>query len=138
MCFCFFFFLMIRRPPRSTPTDTLFPYTTRFRSIAEAHIALDHPVGREILPECARRGEQGVRTERVGREGIMIARIMVDRLVAAAVDRKVGLLVARDAEEADGVRRFNRLFRDREALSPGPEDTRQTGQHGRAETGREP
>src|SRR3546814_20587720 len=29
-----FFFLMIRRPPRSTRTDTLFPYTTLFRSIA--------------------------------------------------------------------------------------------------------
>src|SRR3546814_10042397 len=26
------FFLMIRRPPRSTRTDTLFPYTTLFRS----------------------------------------------------------------------------------------------------------
>src|SRR3546814_4552528 len=30
--FCLFFFLMIRRPPRSTRTDTLFPYTTLFRS----------------------------------------------------------------------------------------------------------
>src|SRR3546814_17840165 len=30
---CVFFFLMIRRPPRSTRTDTLFPYTTLFRSI---------------------------------------------------------------------------------------------------------
>src|SRR3546814_5733003 len=29
---CLFFFLMIRRPPRSTRTDTLFPYTTLFRS----------------------------------------------------------------------------------------------------------
>src|SRR3546814_9672457 len=28
------FFLMIRRPPRSTRTDTLFPYTTLFRSEA--------------------------------------------------------------------------------------------------------
>src|SRR3546814_6803026 len=28
------FFLMIRRPPRSTRTDTLFPYTTLFRSVA--------------------------------------------------------------------------------------------------------
>src|SRR3546814_18154672 len=28
-----FLLLMIRRPPRSTRTDTLFPYTTRFRSI---------------------------------------------------------------------------------------------------------
>src|SRR3546814_15169031 len=30
----FLFFLMIRRPPRSTRTDTLFPYTTLFRSPA--------------------------------------------------------------------------------------------------------
>src|SRR3546814_15127465 len=29
------FFLMIRRPPRSTRTDTLFPYTTLFRSRRE-------------------------------------------------------------------------------------------------------
>src|SRR3546814_15857955 len=28
----YFFFLSIRRPPRSTRTDTLFPYTTLFRS----------------------------------------------------------------------------------------------------------
>src|SRR3546814_5664991 len=31
---CVFFFLMIRRPPRSTRTDTLFPYTTLFRSLS--------------------------------------------------------------------------------------------------------
>src|SRR3546814_9397519 len=30
---CLFFFLMIQRPPRSTRTDTLFPYTTLFRSL---------------------------------------------------------------------------------------------------------
>src|SRR3546814_12106692 len=29
------FFLMIRRPPISTRTDTLFPYTTLFRSLAD-------------------------------------------------------------------------------------------------------
>src|SRR3546814_12137630 len=32
MLFLIFFFLMLRRPPRSTRTDTLFPYTTLFRS----------------------------------------------------------------------------------------------------------
>src|SRR3546814_19527444 len=32
MSYSLFFFLMIRRPPRSTRTDTLFPYTTLFRS----------------------------------------------------------------------------------------------------------
>src|SRR3546814_9008254 len=31
-----FFFLMIRRPPRSTRTDTLLPYTTLFRSLGIA------------------------------------------------------------------------------------------------------
>src|SRR3712207_9502723 len=34
--FCFFFFLMIRRPPRST----LFPYTTLFRSVGTRSAAL--------------------------------------------------------------------------------------------------
>src|SRR3546814_20848057 len=34
LCYLYyvFFFLMNRRPPRSTRTDTLFPYTTLFRS----------------------------------------------------------------------------------------------------------
>src|SRR3546814_11617561 len=32
-------FLMIRRPPRSTRTDTLFPYTTLFRSSLPSQIA---------------------------------------------------------------------------------------------------
>src|SRR3546814_15017952 len=35
-----FFFLMIRRPPRSTRTDTLFPYTTLFRSTASQCLGL--------------------------------------------------------------------------------------------------
>src|SRR3546814_9774338 len=34
------FFLMIRRPPRYTRTDTLFPYTTFFRSHAADHLYL--------------------------------------------------------------------------------------------------
>src|SRR3546814_6466815 len=37
-----FFFLMTRRPPRSTRTDTLFPYTTLFRSGVDV---ADGPVG---------------------------------------------------------------------------------------------
>src|SRR3546814_7723591 len=44
---------MIRRPPRSTRTDTLFPYTTLFRSLALASaavepITLERPIGRAI------------------------------------------------------------------------------------------
>src|SRR3546814_11940749 len=37
---CLLFFIMIRRPPRSTRTDTLFPYTTLFRSHAHASEAI--------------------------------------------------------------------------------------------------
>src|SRR3546814_15325511 len=39
-------FLMIRRPPRSTRTDTLFPYTTLFRSPG----GRGHHLGRRIGP----------------------------------------------------------------------------------------
>src|SRR3546814_2284246 len=43
-CICLdFFFLRIRRPPRSTRTDTLFPYTTLFRSYFVAGVALGAP-----------------------------------------------------------------------------------------------
>src|SRR3546814_20908902 len=46
----YFVFLMIRRPPRSTRTDTLFPYTTLFRSsaacIEQRADLFDHRVGR--------------------------------------------------------------------------------------------
>src|SRR3546814_14977910 len=34
---------MIRRPPRSTRTDTLFPYTTLFRSVAIARALANDP-----------------------------------------------------------------------------------------------
>src|SRR3546814_12846469 len=40
----FFFFVMIRRPPRSTRTDTLFPYTTLFRSDDAREDLVEHLV----------------------------------------------------------------------------------------------
>src|SRR3546814_7171786 len=46
-----FFFLMIRRPPRSTLTDTLFPYTTLCRSGQGADVIYD-PVGGRLGEEC--------------------------------------------------------------------------------------
>src|SRR3546814_4326762 len=41
LCFCF----KVRRPPRSTRTDTLFPYTTRFRSHRVEHHRRRAPAG---------------------------------------------------------------------------------------------
>src|SRR3546814_15059687 len=48
MCIVLFFFLMIRRPPRSTRTDTLFPYTTLFRSRWRRGLRLDHDIAQRI------------------------------------------------------------------------------------------
>src|SRR3546814_14048433 len=55
-----FFFLMIRRPPRSTRTDTLFPYTTLFRSEPRA----DHVCGDRDRPDrlLARSRNDGARS----------------------------------------------------------------------------
>src|SRR3546814_13355685 len=57
----FVFFLMIRRPPRSTRTDTLFPYTTLFRSPRQPAWAGDQvvaPLAR--LQRAPRRLGEGV------------------------------------------------------------------------------
>src|SRR3546814_18527681 len=51
-----FFFLTIRRPPRSTRTDTLFPYTTLFRSDAGT-TALERPREADGLRLRPRLGE---------------------------------------------------------------------------------
>src|SRR3546814_20146642 len=48
---------MLRRPPRSTRTDTLFPYTTLFRSLLQRQLAV-------LLPERLR--TRGVRCRIVG------------------------------------------------------------------------
>src|SRR6266480_2869584 len=58
----FFFFLMIRRPPRST----LFPYTTLFRSHIEGHHEVHADVERRRRPRELRGavGVRGVRHER--------------------------------------------------------------------------
>src|SRR3546814_18648702 len=78
----FFFFLMIRRPPRSTRTDTLFPYTTLFRSKDARRIsgradqegarhAHGRPGGRSRPPRGADRLSQGrnqvTRKAKIGR-----------------------------------------------------------------------
>src|SRR3546814_13502533 len=67
----YFFFLMRRRPPRSTRTDTLFPYTTLFRSkltikgkqghVAYPHLARNpiHLLGPALVELTAEQWEEG-------------------------------------------------------------------------------
>src|SRR3546814_7604985 len=65
----FFFFLMIRRPPRSTRTDTLFPYTTLFRSVGR--LGSGRPTGSRPGRTPAARSPSG----RCGRAGTGRGRI---------------------------------------------------------------
>src|SRR3546814_20728164 len=82
---------MIRRPPRSTRTDTLFPYTTLFRSrgAAEPHEAV------EIGPENAVELLVAQRLER--REGKDRAVVDDDVETAECVDRSLHRRIARRA-----------------------------------------
>src|SRR3546814_17393231 len=82
----FFFFLMIRRPPRSTRTDPLIPYTTLFPSCplrrgcrALADVILGRSVShhrRRLLFACAQRRAADARAVRRG----------IRRLPAAGAD----------------------------------------------------
>src|SRR3546814_6295456 len=88
---------MIRRPPRSTRTDTLFPYTTLFRSIAFERV--EHRVEKRLRKN--RRSE----IADAGRvDAIMVAAlggVAAGRDGQAAFERlaHLGALLARDGEE---------------------------------------
>src|SRR3546814_2125619 len=56
---------MIRRPPRSTRTATLFPYTTLFRSHPDGAPQLVERIAR-AAPAAAQRGGGGGKLERLG------------------------------------------------------------------------
>src|SRR3546814_14624383 len=71
-CHYLFFFLMIRRPPRSTRTDTLFPYTTLFRSgvaaVARRVADVVHAVAADHANQV-RRSHRRTGVERIGHVG---------------------------------------------------------------------
>src|SRR3546814_6095694 len=74
---------MRRRPPRSTRTDTLFPYTTLFRS---RHHRLLHLVDRQRADQAARPDRRLV-AERLGRR---LRHAAADRRLAGDGGRPVG------------------------------------------------
>src|SRR3546814_13504513 len=78
-----FFFLMIRRPPRSTRTDTLFPYTTLFRS-------RHPPAGQQHRHEEDQRQGQGQGPNR--REGPQAAKAGSVRPVQAELTPVAGVV----------------------------------------------
>src|SRR3546814_13814172 len=93
VCHAFFssfcFFLMIRRPPRSTRTDTLFPYTTLFRA---RHLA--PPPRREDRDGLPRLWPAGQRADQrrqyridAGREEVRSRTRLLPRDLCDVVDR---------------------------------------------------
>src|SRR3546814_12496769 len=85
-CFLLYFFLMIRRPPRSTRTDTLFPYTTLFRS-SEQDEPMTRAINYEEMPMATRaeviRGtitvERANNMERICRQAVEVLKTKKDR-----------------------------------------------------------
>src|SRR3546814_12664796 len=93
----YFSFLMIRRPPRSTRTYTLLPYTTLFRSRVELH----HDKLEAMLIELDRHDDEpgGREGEEPQDEGQLRARkphhhLMCDELAAAGKIAGVALDIA--------------------------------------------
>src|SRR3546814_20922970 len=87
------FFLRIRRPPRSTRTDTLFPYTTLFRSEAvDAHRL--HPPAQAVQHQAQHIGVRHV--QRVAATGVVHVEALVPGLqavvggIVAAAERQNG------------------------------------------------
>src|SRR3546814_12217829 len=85
---------MIRRPPRSTRTDTLFPYTTLFRS-QESRQARQHRIGGLRLLEQHQRRNAVQRVEQeMGVELIAQHRKLRRRRLRLEPEQAVGLFIA--------------------------------------------
>src|SRR3546814_18436182 len=81
-----FFYLIIRRPPRSTLTDTRFPYTTLFRSDGKA--ARARPRGRQAARGQSRRVAVAQLRGRAAADRLRTPAARLHRGRADLVDRK--------------------------------------------------
>src|SRR3546814_11953527 len=76
----FFFFLIIRRPPRSTRADTLVPYPSLFRSVSAAIATLEDRHGAHLFDRVGR----GIALTEAGRAFLPEARAVLARVEAAS------------------------------------------------------
>src|SRR3546814_2563064 len=98
---------MIRRPPRSTRTDTLFPYTTLFRSRGELHCLQRRERGDRIAEQDARddlvlrqarnAGEGDLWIHRAARD-IDVDGHRLDRVGGEELDRRVIGIAGREGD----------------------------------------
>src|SRR3546814_6399175 len=101
---------MIRRPPRSTRTDTLFPYTTLFRSPHFAQCTA--VVGRHDLDELAARGFP-VAQDFAGAETAGVAEVVFDE---TAQDGLVGFAFAAALRSEEHTSELQSLMRNSYAV----------------------
>src|SRR3546814_10632940 len=107
---------MIRRPPRSTRTDTLFPYTTLFRSVLhdfgamrfgqlsqEAYISGDHEVRQAWLQKINERGRfhRAAVNRHYGKHDILFTYVVVDADRGGFADIWMGEDLRLDLERGD-------------------------------------
>src|SRR3546814_11202750 len=76
---------MIRRPPRSTRTDTLFPYTTLFRSDARAIVYIAFTSDRHTPIEISDYADRYVRDRLQNLPGVADVRIYGERSMAMRI-----------------------------------------------------
>src|SRR3546814_11893087 len=93
-----FFVLLIRRPPRSTRTDALFPYTTRFRSAVPLP-ACDPRIGDDVGDRVVGAGEK-----LIVREPPVGDAVQPVRLVGVALDPVRHLLAGHPPEDRKSTR----------------------------------
>src|SRR3546814_17701069 len=93
-----FFCLMIRRPPRSTRTDTLFPYTTRF--LSDRRAAILWAAGQVFFEQGYAATSIDAIIERAGGS---------KRNIYSEFGSKEGLFTALVSESADADRKSTRL-----------------------------
>src|SRR3546814_5211522 len=95
---------MIRRPPRSTRTDTLFPYTTLFRSLDDG-TALGLPRDHQITPGQHRRDERALRIAAAGECGAPERQELEKALAGLAADGRDHVGIAHIAQTGDEIGR---------------------------------
>src|SRR3546814_18385999 len=85
MCVLVFFSLRIRRPPRSTRTDTLFPYPTLFRSLAGV-VRFNSADLHEAASRVTQAGVHAIAAEAAHLEALTEAAIGRREAIAASCD----------------------------------------------------
>src|SRR3546814_5607396 len=97
---------MIRRPPRSTRTDTLFPYTTLFRSRRVAEVLRPQRLGR-----LEQREPHGVLGPSHVRERLVGPRVLLVVGVDFAVGVRLGFLVEQQFRSEEHTSELQSLMR---------------------------